>query len=478
MNRPTLFDRWTLLILLASGGWMFWAAGHYTVFDDEAFSCQRYVLPPGEMVRGLWNGVEPDPPLYYILENLSVRLLGVGPLGLRSLSIVLFLIGLVFMRAVATEAWGYRAGISTMALCAIHPAHLFFGFAARWYSAMFLVVAVLLFITRRLIEADRSTVRIYAILWAITAAGVLYTNYFGVVVVAMIWLAAVIRIGDRKRLMAAGLFAALLFVPWFPPFWRQATAFPRFSGSAGSMLATAARTTMALLAGDLASPRAWWVWGPMAVFAVLLVTLLIQNWKRMALLTLVVAGCFIAGVISRTMIDKYVMTFSGIFCLWLARLLCSTPEGGNGKRQRLRISTITALTFAWLGCGYNLVTERNWSSLRWLDPFPTAMRAAFQFGAPDNAVFMTHPAAEYYRGLIHDRRVAPEERPTNRVTIEAAEYADSPEWSKLRTVLDRDYRLVDELRYLEDPDAAWKDRLDPQFRHPRWRIVVRYWRLK
>src|SRR5205807_2112107 len=93
-----------LVILLASGGWMFWAAGHYTVFDDEAFSCQRYVLPMGEMLRGLWHGIEPDPPLYYVLENLSVHVVGVSPVGLRILSIIMFLVGLVVMRAAAT-AW-------------------------------------------------------------------------------------------------------------------------------------------------------------------------------------------------------------------------------------------------------------------------------------------------------------------------------------------------------------------------------------
>jgi hypothetical protein len=37
------------------------------------------------------------------------------------------------------------------------------------------------------------------------------------------------------------------------------------------------------------------------------------------------------------------------------------------------------------------------------------------------------------------------------------------------------YELVREEKHLEDPDAEWKDRLDPTFNHPRWRIVVRKW---
>ena len=547
MKHLAIFDRWTTATLIIVGGWMLWAAGHYTVFDDEAFSCQRYVLPMGEMLRGLWHDVEPDPPLYYVLENLSIHQLGISPLGLRALSIIMFLAGLLFMRATATEAWGDRTGIATMVLCAVHPAHLFFGFAARWYSTMFLAVAVLLYVSRRLMEirthhasggrgvlhsgepprsADDSPIgasrprlaawvliptRRWTILWAMAAAAVLYTNYFGVVVVGMIWLAATWRSPDKRRFIAAGGIAALLFAPWLPPFWTQMTAFPKFSGSAGSMLATAARTTMALLAGDLASPRAWWVWGPMAVIAVLLSALVIQHWQRVRLITLVVAGCFFAGVVSRTMIDKYVMTFSGIACMLVAAVLSRVGHMTHPTVSTLRISAIAALTLAWLGCAYNLIAEKHWSSLRWLDPFEDAVADAKRAGVPSEDWVVTHPSGKYYaaraftRSAIGDsvinwmRLAMPEYRSKKDnylrtparllleinkrsvpevITLEAAGFSDSPEWDKLRHLLESDYRLEEEHHYLDDPDAAWKDRLDPEYHHPHWRITVRHWRRK
>src|SRR5262249_25140941 len=147
----------------------------------------------------------------------------------------------------------------------------------------------------------------------------------------------------------------------------------------------------------------------------------------------------IAGVISRTMIDKYIMTFSGIFCMWLARLLVRDPDFPTLSHDRLRLSATMALTFAWLGCGYNLVTERNWSSLRWLDPFPRAIKAAYQFVDLENAVFMTHPSAIYYDRFEHEHDVMIEVDPADRVTIETSEYSDSPNWGELREKLDRDY---------------------------------------
>src|SRR5262245_49349918 len=141
-SSTSIFDRWTILILLPVSVWQFWAAGQYTVFDDESFSCRRYVMPMGEMVSALRDGAEPDPPLYYILQNISVRIVGVGPVGLRSLSIVLFLLGLIATRAAAQAWFDRRIGIAAMVIAAVHPAHVMLGFAARWYSAMFLGMAV------------------------------------------------------------------------------------------------------------------------------------------------------------------------------------------------------------------------------------------------------------------------------------------------------------------------------------------------
>jgi hypothetical protein len=71
-----------------------------------------------------------------------------------------------------------------------------------------------------------------------------------------------------------------------------------------------------------------------------------------------------------------------------------------------------------------------------------------------------------------------ESKPPRVVTIRGAEFADSPGWEKLQEILDREYRVVNERKYLEDPDAKWKDKMDPAFKHPPWRIVVRVYELK
>lgn len=524
---------------------MFWGAGRYTVFDDEAFSCHRYVMPVGEMVAALWNGVEPDPPLYYVLINGWVRVFGVGPLGLRSLSILFFLAGLVFIR-LAGQAWfDRRTGLIAMLLCALHPAHLFFGFAARWYSLMFLLVAVLLWLTARLSAVDPGR-RGRMVAWGLAAASVCYSNYFGPAVVGLMWLVGMI-LGSRRRhgirpWIGGGMIALALFSPWTVPFILQAGRFGELGSSWGTCVATAARTSLALTTGNLASVDAWWAWGPAGLFAVGLMILLVLHWRVAWPITVVTLGCFAAGVVSRTMIDKYVMTFSGPACLlaaalWNCQWRIANSERRAAARRMIRhgiaLMALACLIVGWVGCGVNVVTQRYWSSLRWLDPFEDVMTRARAEARREGAavIVMSHPAARYYlaRAVANDktRRAVP---PNNRtswwkrertvladwrsavecqedgtgpqagpggmtpaavlglvdrqaaprviMTVQTAGFVALPDWESLQSALDERYVLTNEQRHLEDPAAAWKDRLDPNVRHPRWRIVVRRWELR
>lgn len=253
------------------------------------------------------------------------------------------------------------------------------------------------------------------------------------------------------------------------------------------------------------------------------------------------------------MIDKYVMTFSGVACMLVAAVFVRRAErpvpdnersaesagGGQGRQphvakgETVRLAACTTLALAWLGCGVNLVTEKHWSSLRWLDPIEEVVRRCMrEWGPPDGALWIaSHPSVHYYRGALfaspmkialhvktdedratlreftstqslryifagewlamrtwdtsaskhHDGLHYPEQslietsKPRRIVTIETTGYSESREWDAVRMGLDHSYRLVADENHLLDPDAAWKDLIDPQFKHPRWRITVRVW---
>lgn len=520
-------------LLVLVGLFQTWAAGHYSVFDDEAFSCLRYTLPPGEMVSALWHGAEPDPPLYYLMQNLWVHWFGVGPLGLRSLSIVLFLAGLVALRAAARNWYGETMARWTLWIAALHPAHLFFGFAGRWYAAMFCATAVVLYVTsciERAASAGRPS-RGWWMAWGVAAAVACYVNYFGPVVVGLIWLMmlrgretnAAPSAGEDARRYADGrsgggpihlrrygagrylaaAVAVAMYSPWAPAFWRQVGTFPSVGGPWQESAASLARTLAALAAGNLASVRAWWVWLPLAAaFAALVVTAL-RHWQMVRRPAMVALGCLLAGTLTRVMIDKYVLAFSGIVCLAAVRAVTMS----HAARERLLPRVVlVGLAIGWLGCGVNLVTQKNWSSLRWLDPFEDVVMA--NLGAADAPAVgdwvVTHPAARYYvamaqaktpgvwrvdaakwRACIEQRGpMRPEQMlerlkdvgPERVLTIRTAGFADDADWARLEEALGEKYTLERERGYLADPDAALKDRIDPRYAHPAWRIAVQIWK--
>ena len=529
---------------------MLYAASVYTVFDDEAHSARLYALPAGEMIVALWHGADPDPPLYYLMQNAWVRLFGVGPLALRSMSIVLFLAALVVVRR-AAEAWFDReTGRAALLICALHPAHLFFGFAGRWYALMFLLVSLLILLSAPGVQAA-SAPRGRRVAWGLCAAAVCYVNYFGPVIVALAWLAMWLRERspgnaaqrDRHGLAMAAAVAIICYLPWIVPFARHLLSFPQAGGPISAYAASSARLGLTLVTGNLADPSAWWAWTPMGLGAAALLVLAVQALRRpcfmaTAAMLLIAAGSAAAGILSRTLIDKYVLIISGPFCILAAALLVgglrsaaahsTATRHGTRSRGVARFAAV-CIAIGWIGCMANLVTERHWSSLRWLDPFASVTRMLYdenwERSRPD--VVCSHPSARYYfalhrvndtdRSLI-ERQIMPEWRPTLRTdaaewlaalrdqdepspdealfaltpsaaakiiperrpalihTLETAGFHELPEWSALMTLLERDYIADDELlTYMEDDAAEWKNRVDPAFRHPRWRITVRRW---
>ncbi len=497
-------DRTTIAVLVGAGAFMIWGAGYYTVFDDEAFSTQRYVMPLRELVPSLWRGVEPDPPLYYVLEHGWIALFGVRPTALRGLSIILFLSSLPVLRA-AGEAWcDARTGRLAVLLCGLHPLHLFFGFAARWYALMFLCTAVLLLATAR-IEL-RGGRRGWMLVWALAATAALYTNYFGACVVALLWLWGIRhgRGGRRGWKRMAGL-VLLLYSPWAPALVEQLTRFPRMEREAAAYAATAGRTIVALLAGNLASPEAWYVWGAAAFFAIGVAALVVADlWRgnstfgtgagRYGGLAWLVGGCFVSGVASLTMIDKYVMIFSG--GAWLAIAAVLSAER-SGRLHTVRSAAIGGLCVAWAGCGMNWVLEERWLSLRWLDPIGRVVRDHVY-----DRLVATHPSVRYYYGCMDPAawygRVTTEQWQARSAAVmnprealhslagesgagrgrictirTAAMRTDDADWSELFQWLDGQYTRESEERFLADPTAGLKDRFDPNYRHPPYRIVVR-----
>lgn len=487
-------DAATIAMVLVVAAFCFWGAGYYTVFDDEAFSTQRYALPLRDLVPALWRGAEPDPPLYYVVEHMSISTIGVRPVALRSLSIFCFLVGLLIARVAAAVWFNGHAARWAVALIAFNPLHLFFGFAARWYSMMFLWSIVLLWATGMILL--RRGGRAWMGGWLCAAVAACYTNYFAVCLVGLFWLYGFLRHAGHRR--AWGWMLGILivaYVPWAPPFIAELRRFPHVEGGLQPYAVHAGRTLMALITGNLAGPNAWYVWAPLLVFAIALVPLIVRDARRLSIFLWVGTGCLVAGIATLTLIDKYAMSFSGLVWVAVGAVLAARR---HGRWQRVRTAAVVGLCLGWAGCGINWIMEDGWSSLRWLDPIRKVVRDHLY-----DTLVATHPSIRYYYGTMDPADwyshvgpaqwasraagvLSPEQmtaillaggefpatRPVCTVRTASLRDADAA-WNDLTTTLVRaGFRAGQPAYFLDDPWAALKDRLDSGYRHPAHRVEV------
>jgi mannosyltransferase len=192
---------------------------------DEALSVNIATLPVGDLFEALRH--DGHPPLYYLLLRGWMRLVGEGDLAVRSLSGI-------FAVATLPLAWiagRRRAGITgarwALVIMALSPYAIRYATEARMYSLlMLLVLAGYLLIDDALLRPARW--RLAAI--ALVSGLLLLTHYWAFYLLA----ALVLVMGwrwwrhrDERRSIGPVLLAVaaggLLFLPWLPGFWFQAT---------------------------------------------------------------------------------------------------------------------------------------------------------------------------------------------------------------------------------------------------------------
>jgi 4-amino-4-deoxy-L-arabinose transferase-like glycosyltransferase len=175
-----------VLIVLLAAALRFPTLGAQSIWFDEAATWDLVRRPLGEMLGRIPDG-ESTPPLFYLLEWLSVRVLGDGEAGLRALSALAGVLTVLVAYGIGRRLAGSRAGLATAALVAVNPLLVWFSQEARAYALVALLSAAsLLLLLRCLDDARRGSLAA----WAIVAILALATHYFAAFVLApqALWL--------------------------------------------------------------------------------------------------------------------------------------------------------------------------------------------------------------------------------------------------------------------------------------------------
>ena len=146
------------------------------IWIDEATSIHDAALPFGQMLANLRN-TDVHPPLYFAVLWVTVRATGTTAASVMRLPSILF--GSLVPPAAyiaARDLWDRRTGIVAAGLCGLAPLLVWYSQETRMYS-LFMLLAVLAVWAQ--VMAVRDGRRRYWAIFVVASAGLVWTEYFG-----------------------------------------------------------------------------------------------------------------------------------------------------------------------------------------------------------------------------------------------------------------------------------------------------------
>ncbi|MBA3437749.1 MAG: glycosyltransferase family 39 protein [Thermoleophilaceae bacterium] len=167
-----------------------------------------------------------SPPLYYLMLNVWMNVVGRGPADTQGLSVAISLLAVPGGLWAGWTLFGRRAGLICAALGATNPFLTLYAQETRMYSLM---VVLSLLTSAAFLHVYVYRHRKYLPVFAALLAAMLYTHSWGIFVTAGTLVAVVpafMATDDRRALIRDVLIgfgaALLLYVPWLPTLLYQA----------------------------------------------------------------------------------------------------------------------------------------------------------------------------------------------------------------------------------------------------------------
>jgi 4-amino-4-deoxy-L-arabinose transferase-like glycosyltransferase len=335
-----------------------WGIASRPLWYDEAFAVLFAAKGPAAMIYGtLTSGggaaADVHPLLYYTLLWLWEQLFGTSPLAARSLSLLFGLIAIVLAMGLARRIFGREASLATGVILATSPFMVHYGQEARMYA---MLACLLLGATWLFWEAVHGGLN-----WAwagvgLLAAAAMYTHVLAVFFLFVLF-ASILWLGGRGHwlgVMAAGLLALILYLPWLLQLPMQVAKVAQAYWIPVPGPADAIRTLIGYIAG---LPVPEWALGPV-LFAALILTIdggwaSARAWRGQS--PSASKACWLAalGAIPPILmfavsqwrsvyLDRAMLPAAAVFLMWIA---WSLSEGDLPRLPRLTGWGLLALSF-------------------------------------------------------------------------------------------------------------------------------------
>ena len=188
--------------------YMSYQDGYYNNLSSVAFS--SYV---GE-------GLNINPPFYFMIMNIWINLFGTTETALRAFSALAGIISILFIYLLASYLFNKQIGLISAFLFAINPFNIAYSQEARTYT---FIVLLGLISTYYFIKSLDKNKLVYWIIFIITTAIGLYTHTFFIFIILFEILYFFLFIKKYKKLfknfILSLILAFILYLPWLPHFY-------------------------------------------------------------------------------------------------------------------------------------------------------------------------------------------------------------------------------------------------------------------
>lgn len=163
---------------------------------DEATTWYQASLPSlGAMLDDI-RTTDVHPPLHHVLTWLTVHAFGDGEYALRAPSIAAGVLLVPALYGAAREAWDRRTGLIVATLATVAPILVWYSQEARMYSLLLLFGVLAAWAQQR---AMRTGHPLAWLAYVLSAAAVVYTQYFGVFLLVALHLAFIPGVIRQQR---------------------------------------------------------------------------------------------------------------------------------------------------------------------------------------------------------------------------------------------------------------------------------------
>lgn len=161
---------------------------------DEAFTWQ---LITKNNLAGIIKGTAEDvhPPLYYLVAKAAITLFGQHIFVVKMVSVTLSVGSMLLCAIFVSRRFGEKAALLLIPIVGLGPRFIYYNVNCRMYSMMiFFVLGAALF-AYELIQDDKP---IYWVLFTVFSLGGVYTQYFAVVPLVLIYLYLLVQLLKDK----------------------------------------------------------------------------------------------------------------------------------------------------------------------------------------------------------------------------------------------------------------------------------------